>query len=62
MVDMLALVKALLESGDIPNRRIAADVFALASITEDSVEAVASAMDMLELDGSAAFSVAEDME
>jgi hypothetical protein len=55
---MKELILALVESGDIPNKAIANDVYMLASITEDSVEAVAGAMDMLGLDGSVAFDMA----
>lgn len=59
---MKKLISALVESGDIPNKAIAQDVYALASITEDSPEAVAEAMDMLGLDGSVAFDMAMELE
>lgn len=55
------LITALVESGDIP-RNLANDVYTVALMSEDSPEAVAEAMDMVGLDGSAAFSMADELE
>ena len=62
MFDMKALVIALWESGDIPTKTLAENIYALAKDTEDSVESVANAMDMMGLDGSVAYDMAMEME
>jgi len=54
-----ALVRALYESGDLPTKAHAMDVYNLAITSgEDSVEAVADAMDFWGFDGSIAFDMA----
>lgn len=54
-----ALVRALYDSGDLPTKAHAVDVYRLAVETgEDSVEAVAEAMDFWGFDGSVAFDMA----
>ena len=62
MFNMKALVIALYRSGDIPGKTWAENVYALARDTEDSVESVANAMDMLGLDGDVAYDMAMEME
>lgn len=58
------LIAALVEAGDIP-RDLANDVYTVASMSEDSpeavAEAVAEAMDAVGLDGSAAFSMVDEL-
>lgn len=54
------LITALVEAGDIP-RDLANDVYTVALMSEDSPEAVAETMDMMGLDGCAAFSMVDEM-
>ena len=61
MYDMKNLVLALFDSGDIPNKQWAKNVYQLARDTEDSVESVANAMDMMGLDGSVAYDMAAEL-
>ena len=62
MFDMKKLVIALFESGDIPTKTWANNVYSLARDTEDSVESVANAMDMLGLEGEFAYDMALELE
>lgn len=59
---MKELILALYESGDIPTKAWASNVYSLARDTEDSVESVANAMDMMGLDGQAAFNMALELD
>lgn len=61
MFDMKALVISLWKSGDIPNKQWAQNIYDLARDTEDSVESVANAMDLMGLDGDVAFDMALEM-
>ena len=59
--NMKELVLELYRNGDIPTKVWASNIYALARDTEDSVESVANAMDMLGLDGQLAYDLALEL-
>lgn len=62
MFDMKALVIELYKSGDIPTKQWAKNIYQLAKDTEDSVESVANAMDMMGLEGQLAYDMADELD